>query len=406
MSVAHPKSKSKLFLQPTPKTRAVPVSQVPQMVPQKVEGVDEVREENLPKIAKEAPDAGFLAAEERWWWEQTQRDLAEAVAPVPDEAVAEVESMDGGDSISAQLQHHAAPVEPEAFEETPEDWGQDGSGEGVEEGSQETPQEGSQDLAAETRGDTMVETGEDMAMDDTDSIHPSELDELEKQISAETERVQALERNLMVPPEEDSDTEEEEGLPHTPYPPKPKEQKPKGRAGRKSAKSEDRDTMESMEVIERLGISPEALLMAPATPPMKPRAAGAAPRTPPLDPEAKEPTAEDAKALEKLVSLIGAPGTPPRSDPKSPKSKSPAARSSRQSHSPVLIPTSTFMKTEPDREVYQHTNAKSLEELFQQGFGAHQVTQVPVKLQTDDDAGLDLRNALVKAVLNSFLGRL
>ena len=63
------------------------------------------------------------------------------------------------------------------------------------------------------------------------------------------------------------------------------------------------------------------------------------------------------------------------------------------------------MNPEPDREVYQHTNAKSLEELFQQGFEAPQVTQVPVKLQTDDD-GLDLRNALVKAVLNSFLGRL
>ena len=162
-----------------------------------------------------------------------------------------------------------------------------------------------------------------------------------------------------------------------------------------------------MEVIEKLGISPEALLVAPATPPMKPRAAGAAPRTPPLDPEeAKEPTPEDAKALEKLVSLMRAPGTPPRSDPKSPKSKSPAARSSRQSRSPVLIPTSTFTKTEPDREVYQHTNAKSLEELFQQGYEAPQVTQVPVKLQTDDDVGLDLRNALVKAVLNSFLGRL
>ena len=329
----------KLFLQPTPKIRSA--ARQPEQMPQKVEGhVDETNENlEVSKLpSKEAPEA-MQMAEEEWWRQQHQQELAEVVAPVPDEEVTWDSTWESEDTLG-----HAAPVEPE--------------------GSQETEYtEG----AAES---------EDM-VDDNESIHPSELDELEKQISAETERVQALERTLMVPPEEDSDTEEE-GQP----PPKAQ-----GRAGRKGAKSEDPD---ALKVIERLGISPEALLVAPATPPMKPPSkGGAAPRTPPLE-EAKEVTPEDAKALEKLVrQMRQAPGTPP--DPKSPSSHPPS--------SPVVIPTSA--KTEPrERDVYQSSRAKSLEELVQQSF---EPNNIPVKLQTDDEGGLGLRNALVHAVLNSFL---
>ena len=98
------------------------------------------------------------------------------------------------------------------------------------------------------------------------SIEPYELDELEAQITFEQQRLAQLEKHLSVH-EESSETEPEED--------------PK-----------------AMEVINKLGISTEQLLVAPATPPLP--SARAAPRTPP----------DEAAAVSALQSLL-APSTPP-----------------------------------------------------------------------------------------------
>lgn len=117
---------------------------------------------------------------------------------------------------------------------------------------------------------------------------------------------------------------------------------------------------------------------------------------------------DDAKNLETLLSLMAAPGTPPRAG--SAKSLSaPGRKRKRLKHppgSPLLIPTSAFTGSPaegdaPIPDPDQSARAESLEELVRrQNFEPH---QIPVKLETGEDGGLGLRNALVKAVLNSFL---
>ena len=171
--------------------------------------------------------------QEEWWWWQQQQSYAEAVAPVPDRE--------------------------------------------------------------EAAGGSLEEADEPMEMD-TDGEITESLDVLEAQITAEAERVQELERQLLA--DSDSDTEPEDGLEteaeefegHSERPAKVQKraQHPQLRADFK-------------ELIHRYGASHSVLLSNPSTPPMEPESSDlGAPRTPPLweSPEIAAPI---------LASLLGAP---------------------------------------------------------------------------------------------------
>lgn len=105
---------------------------------------------------------------------------------------------------------------------------------------------------------------------------------------------------------------------------------------------------------------------------------------------------------------MAAPGTPPRGAAKSVSAPGRKRKRLKPPGSPLLIPTSAFTGAPAEGAagsipVDRSARAESLEELVQrQNFEPH---QIPVKLETGEDAGLGLRNALVKAVLNSFLDR-
>ncbi len=371
----------KRILLPTPKTLSTP-----KMMPRKIEG--ENLEVHLEQMSTKVSDEATLQEEEWSYW-QHQQNLAEAVAPVPEMEFEETDHLDqwsDWDSWEGQdWSEQAAPVEPADCE---------------------YPEGMVTDLE-----DVEMDVAEDMTdMADSESVPASDLDELHAQLAAETERLQGLELNvppptgleehelqgnLMVPTDEEGSDTEEEGQPHTLHPPTEEQGQPHTlhppteEEGQPHALQQPEDPLG---VIEMLGISQEALLVAPATPPRKPKSTEAvAPRTPPLQPEAPSGLSqEDAKALERLCSLMGAPGTPPR-DPQSP------GRGPSVSHpsSPVVIPTSAVIKSEPEKEDSRFAKAKSFEELVQQSFDP----APSVNMQTDDDLGL--RNALVTAVLNS-----
>eukprot|EP00913_Durusdinium_trenchii_P009375 g8811.t1 len=175
---------------------------------------------------------------------------------------------------------------------------------------------------------------------DLPTPHSSELDELEAQISVEAERVQKLEQNLMIPsPADGADSDTEEESPN------------EAQGSQDHLQTEATEGAGALEVIQRLGISAENLLVAPATPPM-PKAT-AAPRTPPLAPEGLKSSLFDQ--------FMTAPVTPPRArDPKSPKSKRAIGAS------PQVIPTSDSDWSENVAEKDVTMFASSLEELVQQ----------------------------------------
>ncbi|CAK9074950.1 tRNA-uridine aminocarboxypropyltransferase [Durusdinium trenchii] len=327
----------------TPKVAAARPKHAHLKVPLPEAAAAAVKEPTQVERHLEAHDDGSqeeMAQQEAWWWWQQQQDLAEAVAPVPDpepDASAEAET-------EGEWQSWAEPVGPQDSEA------------GHEKGQWS-------EWSQETREEDEIEFTDPHL--DLPTPHSSELDELEAQISVEAERVQKLEQNLMIPsPADGADSDTEEESPN------------EAQGSQDHLQTEATEGAGALEVIQRLGISAENLLVAPATPPM-PKAT-AAPRTPPLAPEGLKSSLFDQ--------FMTAPVTPPRArDPKSPKSKRAIGAS------PQVIPTSDSDWSENVAEKDVTMFASSLEELVQQS------PTIPVKVQQDDDG---LRQALVKALLS------
>ena len=145
-------------------------------MPRKIEGANPEGHDNLEKMSTKVSDEATLQEEEWLYW-QHQQELAEAVAPVPEMEVVPSPDLDqksDWDSWEGQdwSEGIAAPVEPPDSDEG------------------------------------MVTDLEDVEMEDvaatadSESVHTSECDELAWEVQAATERVQELERNLMIPPDE------------------------------------------------------------------------------------------------------------------------------------------------------------------------------------------------------------